>query len=185
MLETIQLDDTDEAYWVGRSGNDLVLGTAALESFVGRLDGDRVTLESSVHAFVVQHIFEDEDGSFWLSTDEGVLRLMRAPFEPLRLADERLSRYLVSYAQTADGAIYACDRRRVYRLARHVRGLTAEPLLRGSAAFFSPCGPTGASCGRSTRAACWSSTATGSSVAFASRAPTPRTSSATPSPDSG
>ena len=129
VLDVAQIDDTDQVSSIGRVGNDVVLGTFGLEAQLGRLEGGQLSPRGRIPVFIVQRILEDEDGSLWLSTDEGVLHLRPAVFQVVRLADEVLNRYLVSFVQTEDGAIYASDRRDVYRLRRGPRGMVAEPLL--------------------------------------------------------
>jgi len=129
VVDVVQISDTYRVSAIGRVGEDIVLGTFGLEAHVGRLEGGRFSPRDRVPAFLVQHILADEDGSLWLSSDEGLLHLRPPDFEVVRLADEAMSRFLVSFVQTANGAMYASDRRNVYRLRPGPRGTVTKALL--------------------------------------------------------
>ena len=180
VLDVTQIDDTDQvsSHRPGRvrSSSSARYG---LETQLGRLEGGRFSPRGRIPVFLVQHILEDEDGSLWLSTDEGVVHLRPTVFEEVRVADESLHRILVSFVQTADGAFYASDRRDVYRLRRGPRGMVATPLLDEPSPFLLGLRTDGRFVLPPTRRACSSSTGTDSCGACASRGRTPRISSRT------
>ena len=134
--DVVHFADTSEVSYVGLVGEGVVLGTYGFEAHVGSLEEGRFEPWEQVHAFLVQHILEDEDASLWLSTDEGVVHLRPVPFDRLHMDERGPGRELVSYVQTEDGALYACDRSTVYRLRVHGSGVAVEPILVETARFL-------------------------------------------------
>ncbi|MGE5126598.1 MAG: hypothetical protein ACM3PV_09905, partial [Betaproteobacteria bacterium] len=103
--------------WIGRDGPDVLVASygGPLRRLRPGSTGPGTVLSSTL---VVQQVFRARSGDLYLSTDDGLVLLRRRPFEALPLPAGEPAFDVQSFAVGPGGVLYACDRRRVYRLDR-------------------------------------------------------------------